>query len=813
MKLKILALSLLLLISLAVQAQEKDEESSPEELYLDANSYFFFEDYEEALALYQQLIREIPKNSNLNYRIGICYLNLPGKKNKAIPFLESATTNISKNYKENSIKEQRAPIDAYFFLGSAYLANNQLTKAKEAFLKFRSLTDKKSKLYDVEMLNLQMKTVESSATIQKQPVNFILSNLGSVVNDRFSNFSPTISYNGQVLAYTSKRKFYQAVYVSRRDGNDWSTPVNITPELETDQNLQTLSLNFDGTELYLYKDDNRDGNIYVSRYRNGRWNPIENLGANINTKYWESSACISPDGKTLYFSSNREGGYGELDLYKSNRQADGTWGPAQNLGATINSEYNDITPSLTATGSTLFFASDGLLGLGGYDIYFSNAAKGGQWSTHENLGYPLNTPDDDFDFRPIDDGQYGLMARFDNDSYGEMDIFKVEVFSDRYAREVVLHNQLELRKRSAGEKLLVIDTINIQKLALILPEGINFDEYTDADKRVKLYFNGNRYDLRDKVSIVASKKGNINEGDTYITPNILQNSDIYNTSKTDRDNRASDSQYNAMSSKIMRSDDNIPFLLDSRYQTNLAQQISSIIADIFRVPGMPPRVAQDKSELLSSSENNLSTQFYRIFKSLGLNIPDSVMKSSVLGQHGSPVYLMANLLKLKESGAISDDELLNALTVYLDKFASIRDKSHTSYSKTSAIKKDHSGDTFLGLFNLIKAKATGKLKLMLDSIDPESNKTNSFEQLIALLKSIDEVEFQNYKAELISIMAEIGAEEFYALNAQARNDLLAEFENANANSYIKYGGGVILSIAAFLIILFLMKKRKRKNKN
>ena len=808
MKLKFIATGLLILLTFFAQAQLQDEKSAPDELYLDANSYFFFEDYEEALALYQQVIKEIPRNSNLNYRIGICYLNIPGKRNRAIPYLESATSSTTKNYRENSIKETKAPLDVYFFLGSAYLANNQMGKAKEAFLKFKSLTEK-NKQYDLTMLSLQLQTVESSASIQKHPTNFILSNLGSTVNDRFSNFSPAISYNGQVLAYTSKRKFYQAIYVTRKAGNDWSTPINITPELETDQNLQALSLNYDGTELYLYKDDNRDGNIYVSHYRNGRWNPIENLGSNINTKYWEASACISPDGKTLYFSSNREGGFGELDLYKSIKQPNGTWGPATNLGPTINSNFNEIAPSLTSTGTTLFYASDGMLGLGGYDIYFSNAIKGNQWSQPENLGFPLNTPDDDIEFRPIDDGQYGLLAKFDDDSYGEMDIFKVEVFSERYAREVVLHNQMALRKRTSREKVLVIDTVNTQKLALILPEGLNLDDYTDPNKKVKLYFGGKRYDLRDKVNLMTSKKANITDGTSELLTIAPQNTSIQtNAERIQSSSIAGELNNTALSeSQLLNEEGSIPFLLDSRYQTNLGQQIRSLIADIFKVPGMPQQPTIEQIAATPPS-NSVASQFYKIFKSIGLNIPDSVINNAANGQIGSPLYSTAYLLNLQNSKTTSSDELLNALVEYFDKLASSRDKNYTSYSKAGSIKKERSGSNFLGLFNTIKSKASGKLKLMLNSIDPESNKIATFKQLIALLKSIDEVEFQNYKSELISIMAEVAAEEFYQMNAQDRSDLLATFERPNILHYAKYAGGITLVIALLFIILFLAKKRK-----
>lgn len=807
MKFKVIATALLLLLSYFTYAQEKNEKSSPEETYLDANSYFFFEDYEEALALYQQVIREIPKNSNLNYRIGICYLNIPGKRNKAISYLEAATADVSKSYNENSIKEKKAPLDAYFFLGSAYLANNQLGKAKEAFLKFKSLTNKRSKDYDSNMLTLQIGTVASSDAIQKEPINFILSNLGPKINDRFSNFSATLSYNGQVLAYTSKRKFYQAVYVTRRNGNEWATPENITPELETDQNLQTLSLSYDGTELYLYKDDNRDGNIYVSHYRNGRWNPIESLGPNINTKYWEASACISPDGKTLYFSSNREGGFGELDLYKSNRLQNGTWGPAQNLGATINSKYNETNPSVTGVGSTLFFASDGFLGVGGYDIYFSNITKGNQWSTPENLGYPLNTTDDDIDFKPIEDGQFGLLSRFDPDSYGEMDVFKVEVFSERYNSEVVLYNQYEARRKRAGEKFLVIDTVNTQKMALILPDGVNLDDYTDPDKKVKLYFNGNRYDLRDKVNLMASKKATLSETQSIFSPNIAPGSAVRNAYQNEEIG-----QKNQIGDKSRATNLNYepPFLLDSRYQTNIAQQLNTLFADIFKVRGMPIRV-KNELETASLPSENQAAQFYKIFKSLGINIPDSIINSSTNRQVASPAYLTSFLLKQKESGIISSDELLASLTSFLDKLAVVRDNSHTSYSKAGSIKKEKMGSSFIGLFNLIKSKASGKLKLMLDSIDPESNQIKSFDQLISLLKSIDEVEFQNYKDELTSIMAEVSAEEFYSLNAQSRNDLIAAFKKPNTISLVKYGGMIIiLSAVVFVIILFLVKKRNNK---
>ena len=147
---------------------------------------------------------------------------------------------------------------------------------------------------------------------------------------------------------------------------------------------------YDGTILYLYKTDNFDGNIYSAEYVNGNWTPIKKLNKNINTKFYESHAAISSDGKKLYFTSNRDGGYGGLDIYVSEKDASGDWGPAINLGNTINTPYNEDTPFITLNDSLLYFSSEGHNGMGGYDIFRSDKSEAG-WNAPENLGFPVNS--------------------------------------------------------------------------------------------------------------------------------------------------------------------------------------------------------------------------------------------------------------------------------------------------------------------------------------------------------------------------------------------------------------------------------------
>jgi hypothetical protein len=171
----------------------------------------------------------------------------------------------------------------------------------------------------------------------------------------------------------------------------------------------TTSLNSDGSELYLFKNDKYDGNIYVTTFKNGKWSDIVKLNKNINTKFYESHAAISSDGKKLYFTSNREGGLGELDLWMAERDPGGDWGLPVNLGNVVNSPYNEETPFISKDGLTLTFSSEGHGSIGGYDI-FKSTSTSGTWGKPVNIGYPLSTTDDDLGFEPFDNGTFAYYS-------------------------------------------------------------------------------------------------------------------------------------------------------------------------------------------------------------------------------------------------------------------------------------------------------------------------------------------------------------------------------------------------------------------
>jgi hypothetical protein len=402
---KIIRLTLYLLVLVPIPSFLSAQSSSEmKKIFAQAESYYLYEEYELANPLY--LILETPDNFNIKYKIGVCYLNIPGEKEKSIPYLEDAVKNSSYNAKPELFKETKAPLDAYFFLGKAYLVNNELDKALNTLQTFRKLareTATKGGMKNLDYIDQEIQACKNAIVFKENPVVFSKKLLGSDFNQGSIDDNPAVSFDGNTIVYTEHRGIVNALFFSKKIRGIWQLPVEITAELKCDEDCSSCSLNSDGTQLFLYKTDNYDGSLYSSDYINGSWTPIKKLNKNINTKFYESHASISADGKKLYFTSNRNGGQGNLDIYVSEKDANGDWGPAVNLGAAINTPFNEDTPFITASDSLLYFSSEGHNSMGGYDIYKSQLI-GKAWQVPANLGFPINTTDDDKFYQPVNNG-------------------------------------------------------------------------------------------------------------------------------------------------------------------------------------------------------------------------------------------------------------------------------------------------------------------------------------------------------------------------------------------------------------------------
>ena len=419
----LLQLLILFFVPFAASAQSTEE---MKKIFAQAESYFLYEEYELANQLY--ILMDTPENLNVKYKIGTCYLNIPDEKDKSIPYLEEAVKSSAYDSKTESYKEKRAPLDCYFSLAKAYMINNDLEKGLATLETFKRLSSEtKGGMKNLGFVDQQIQACKYAIEYKANPVLFTRKTLGAGFSEGSINENPAVSFDGNTIVYTERRGIVNAIFFSKKERGIWQTPLEITDEINAGEDCSSSSLNSDGTELYLYKTDNYDGAIYSSNYVSGKWTPIKKLNKYINTKFYESHASVSSDGKKLYFTSNRDGGEGNLDVYLSVKNATNDWGPAVNLGKAVNTPFNEDTPFITENDSLLYFCSEGHNSMGGYDNFRSRKTES-SWNTPENLGFQINSTDDDKFFQPVNNGMNAFYSM--TTDYKKRDIFYIGVGID-----------------------------------------------------------------------------------------------------------------------------------------------------------------------------------------------------------------------------------------------------------------------------------------------------------------------------------------------------------------------------------------------
>ncbi len=422
-----LIVSFIVITVVSLSAATAQDDFDPEKQFYDAEFHLIYDRYEEALPLFLSLADAGIDHANLHFKIGYSFLHIPGEKQKAIPHLEKAIINASWESKSDEYTEKKAPGESRLLLGLAYHANNELSKALEQYTLFKEKALEAQKKYRNKPLlqneiedyllqaDMEIRSCELALEMQESPVDLDIRN-ASNLNIGTSNFLPSLSGDGTTMVFASEREHYYAVFQSDLKNGVWKQPRNITMELESDGDFLPSSLSYNGKKLFLIHFENSHFDLFESSYRNGRWMPVSPLA--LNTFEDEIHACLSPDGKTLYFVSNRNGGLGGLDIYESTLDDEGDWGNPINLGEPVNTPYHEHTPFLSMDGQLLFFSSTGHPGMGGYDIFYCRKNEDDTWSKPQNIGYPLNTTDDDIHFAPgslpgSDTLRLGYISRYD----------------------------------------------------------------------------------------------------------------------------------------------------------------------------------------------------------------------------------------------------------------------------------------------------------------------------------------------------------------------------------------------------------------
>lgn len=405
----------------------------------DAEAQYQSGNYLVAIPIYTSVIKNDPDNIFLKYHLGICYLNTRVHREEAIPLLELA----SKNAK---VEE-----DVWLHLGKAYHLNNRIEDAITALEKFSALKPKRAE--EVELLLVQC---ENAKKAMRNPTHVSFQNLGKEINSDEPDYYPFIDKDEMFLVFTSRRKEnvggkkvemdgYRSsdIYTSTLNANgNWNFSKNAGKGINTNLDEQATGMRSDGMEIYVYLDHiDKYGDIYISSRRDlsSEFPKPKIIDEVVNAKI-ETSGCVSEDGNTLIFA-RREKMSDNSDLYMSRRLPSGKWGIPQKLPEVVNSTYNEDLPFLSYDGETLYFSSDGLNSIGGYDLFkVSWNQKTNTFGKPINLGFPINSCDDDKSICVTQDNRLAYVSAYRPDGFGDLDIYRIK-FEDTEPVNVIYTGQ------------------------------------------------------------------------------------------------------------------------------------------------------------------------------------------------------------------------------------------------------------------------------------------------------------------------------------------------------------------------------------
>jgi outer membrane protein OmpA-like peptidoglycan-associated protein len=292
---------------------------------------------------------------------------------------------------------------------------------------------------DMATLDRSLLECENGKLFVANPGNYSIVNIGREINSEFDDYGPVVSEREDEIIFTSRRRDdnlnqnvfednlpYEDIYIAKKGGATWAFASNIGSTVNTLYHESSLALSADGNTLFIYNDPN-GGDIYSCEKRpDGTWGEPVPLPGIINSSFQEKSISISKDEKALYFTSNRPGGLGGTDIYRATKDSKGQWSNVKNLGPRINTPLNDDGPFIDYDGVTLYFSSQGHNGMGGYDIYKATFdPKNNDWSEPQNLGYPINTPDNEVYFVTSGDSKRAYYSSVREDGMGYTDIYVI----------------------------------------------------------------------------------------------------------------------------------------------------------------------------------------------------------------------------------------------------------------------------------------------------------------------------------------------------------------------------------------------------
>jgi outer membrane protein OmpA-like peptidoglycan-associated protein/tetratricopeptide (TPR) repeat protein len=481
---------LLLLILLAVKTEaqsvlfEKEYFANQKEAFKialadfkDGNSKYERNYYFEALTYFLKAQDFNPSNAELNFKIGVCYL-------------QTEMRFMCLNYFKKAFElDREIHPDIHYMLGRGFHLNQNFESAiieYKAHLASLRPEDRKEEKAGIDK---RIAECESGIKLLDHAPAAFVDNMGTAINSAYLDHSPLISADESLLVFTSTRpngrkigvdgQYDEDIYISQRQGKKWLEPESVGEPINTQFNDATVGLSPDGQKLLIYNGNRGNGDIEICWLEGDAWNYPKALPDEINSEDKETAACFSPDGKKLYFVSDRPGGIGGSDIYCVEKNEKGKWSEPINLGRTINSPYNEESVYMHPDGRTLYFSSEGHNTIGGYDIFVSHLGEDAKWSEPENLGFPVNTPDDDLCFVISANGRHGFCSSIRKDSYGGFDLYQMTFLGPE--KPVMLSNEdfLIAVRANPVSQIAIEENVAIKTIRLTIVKGMVTDAITN----------------------------------------------------------------------------------------------------------------------------------------------------------------------------------------------------------------------------------------------------------------------------------------------------------------------------------------------
>ena len=521
MKNKLILLLVTIITSLNVGAQ------SFKSLYFKSLHYLEVYDYSAALDILLEMKELDPENCNTHFFIGNCLMNIPNREKEAIPYYEKALESLTIAYKIANPREKNAPIDAIELLGNAYHMNYEFEKAIEKYEFYGNFLSE----YNEDAVRSNARKIRRSKNALKlvqNPVDVKIYPL-ETVNSEFSEYKPLLNAQENTMFFTAKKPdgltdnkddqgdFYEHIYFSEKVGNNWTQAKLMPSPINTKKSTSALYLSADGQYLLssMVNNDNNIGPLgrgIFESYKNGNvWTDPQIFQNKVNTSYLETSANMDLNKNMVFFVSDRDGGLGGKDLWMIKKLDNGSWSSPQNLGEPINTEYDEESPYFHSDGKTLYFSSKGHSSIGGLDIFKSELDKELNWSSPKNMGYPINTVNDDLSFVPTVTGNKAYFSSVRNGGKGKSDIY-----------EMILPNQEESSLAVYKGKVTNQNGKPIKNIEVSVQNDKYYPVYKEfqinksSGKFVFVFESGNFYNIKfdidtltiyDSINVSENQKG------------------------------------------------------------------------------------------------------------------------------------------------------------------------------------------------------------------------------------------------------------------------------------------------------------------